>query len=262
MAHKYTSEQIEFIRAVAHGRYNVEIASLFNEKFGSELSEGQIKSFKANHRIKSNVPKRKVNVDDGLFTKDQKAFIVENVKGLSNQKLADIINQKYGLAITAKQIKSWKQNRSLTSGLKGSEGTAPPNKGTKGVYGVGGNRTSFKPGQKAHNYKPVGTERIDSDGYVLIKVQDKGPWNMRWKHKHKVLWEGVHGPVPKGHCLIFLDSNKLNLSLDNLQLITHKQLVRLNQKNLKSDNPELTKTGLIIADIFNKIGERKKARKG
>ncbi|EKN67862.1 HNH endonuclease signature motif containing protein [Schinkia azotoformans] len=260
MPHYYTEEQKDFIREFAPGRYNSEIAELFNAKFGISVTEGQIKSFKANHRIKSNVSRRRVIEDVGLFTKEQKAFIKENVRGLSNRKLTDLVNQKYGLSITVKQMKTWKNNHGLSSGLKGSEGMDPPNKGTKGLYNVGGNRTSFKKGQKPLNYKPVGTERIDRDGYVLIKVSDEGPWNKRWRLKHNVIWEEANGPIPKGHCLLFLDGNKQNVSLENLQLITRSQLARLNQNHLISNDAELTKTGLIIANIYGKIGERRKSK--
>ncbi|MFT4415298.1 HNH endonuclease signature motif containing protein [Fredinandcohnia humi] len=259
MPRRYTKEQIDYIREIAPGRYNDEIAKLFNANFGTNLTEGQIKSFKANHKIKSNVPKRRVTEDDGLFTKEQKAFIKENVKGLSNQKLADLVSENFNLSITAKQMMTWKQNHGLSSGLKGSEGVAPPNKGTKGLYNFGGNKTSFKTGQRPLNYKPVGTERIDRDGYILIKVSDTGAWHERWKLKQVVIWEEANGPIPKGHCLLFLDGNKQNVSLDNLQLITRSQLARLNQNSLISNDPELTKTGIVIADIIGKIGERKRA---
>jgi hypothetical protein len=258
MTRRYTPEQVDFIRKVAPGRYNDEITDLVNKKFGLNVTEKQIKSFKANYRIKSDVPKRKVTEEYGIFTKKQQTFIKENVQGLSNRKLTDLVNQKFNLSVTVRQMKTWKTNHRISSGLKGSEGTPPPNKGTKGLYNVGGNRTSFKKGQRPRNYKPVGTERIDRDGYVLIKVSDEGAWNQRWRLKHTVIWEEINGPVPKGHCLIFLDGNKLNLSLDNLQLITRNQLARLNQNHLIKDNAELTKTGIIIADILTKIGERKK----
>ncbi|MBG9656080.1 MAG: HNH endonuclease signature motif containing protein [Bacillota bacterium] len=195
-----------------------------------------------------------------LFNNQQEAFIRANVKGLSNQELTDLINQEFGLNVTRKQVKAFKNNHRISSGLTGhfEKGCTPANKGTKGLYNVGGNRTSFKPGQKPKNYVPVGTERLDTDGYTLIKVQDDGPWHKRWKHKHKILWEEANGPIPKGHCLIFLDRNKQNLTLDNLQLITKKQLARLNQNHLISSDPEITKTGVIMADIYSKIGDRKK----
>jgi hypothetical protein len=197
-----------------------------------------------------------------LFNGDQVAFIRTNAKCLSNQVLTDLVNLEFGLSVTRQQVKTFKHNHKISSGLTGhfEKGRNPANKGTKGIYNVGGNRTSFKKGQRPKNYKPVGTERIDRDGYLLIKAFDDGPWHKRWRHKHRVLWEDVKGPVPRGHCLIFLDGNKQNIDLENLQMITQKQLVRLNQNHLISDNAELTKTGIIVADIYCKIGARKKTK--
>jgi hypothetical protein len=194
-----------------------------------------------------------------LFTNEQEKFITEHVEGLLNHSLADLVNEKFNLSITAKQIKRWKANHGLSSGLKGSEGMAPPNKGTKGLFNVGGNKTSFKPGQQALNYKPIGTERIDRDGYTIVKISDYGPWHKRWKHKHKVIWEETNGPIPTGHALLFADQNKQNIALDNLILVTRGQLATLNKKNLLANNADLTRTGIIIADIAQKMSERKKS---
>lgn len=197
-----------------------------------------------------------------LFTPEQHKYLVNIVEGRTTNEIAEIMNHQFSLSITPKQIQRYKKNHGLKSNISTTfkKGSIPANKGTKGLYNVGGNRTSFKPVQKASNYKPVGSERIDRDGYVLIKVQDEGPWHKRWRPKHIVVWEKVNGPVPKGHCLIFLDRNKQNISLENLQLIKRSQLVRLNQNNLISDNPDITKTGIIMAEIYSKIGERKKSQ--
>ncbi|MES9786528.1 HNH endonuclease signature motif containing protein [Bacillus pumilus] len=198
-----------------------------------------------------------------LFTEEQESFIRSHAAGLLNQELTDLINQKFGLNVTKQQVKRWKYNRKVSSGLNGyfPKGHVPLNKGTKGLYNVGGNKTSFKPGHKPSNYKPVGYERVDRDGYILIKVSDDGPSQKRWKHKHKVIWEEENGPIPRGHCLIFLDGNKLNVKLDNLQLITRQQLVRLNQNKLIANDPEITKTGIVMATIYSKIGELKRESK-
>ena len=196
-----------------------------------------------------------------LFTDEQVEFIKENVVGTLNQTLADLVNEKFNLSITARQMKTWKKNHGLSSELKGSEGMDPPNKGTKGLYNVGGNQTSFKPGQRPKNYKPVGTERVDRDGYILVKVQDDGPWHKRWRHKHKVLWEKEYGPIPPRHKLLFADQNKQNITLDNLILVTNKQMATLNKKGLLTDNPDFNRTGIILADISQKISERKRNKK-
>ncbi|AZS15341.1 HNH endonuclease signature motif containing protein [Paenibacillus lutimineralis] len=261
--HRWTDEQKQYIHEIAQGRYNSEIADLFNSRFGTDISEGQIKSFKANHKIKSNVPRKRITGDEGLFTQEQKDFIRRNVSGRLNEDLADLVNKKFSLQITARQMNTYKKNHGLVSGLdcRFLKGSTPANKGTKGLYNVGGNRTSFKKGQQALNYKPVGSERIDRDGYTLIKVSDEGPWNKRWRHKHKVIWEEKHGPIPKGHVILFADQNRRNIDLDNLIMIKQSQLSVLNKKGLLHDDAELTKTGIIMADIYLKIGERKKLRK-
>jgi len=257
---RYTPEQKDFIRENAPGRYNCEIAELFQAKFGIEVTEGQIKSFKANHKIKSDVPRKRITGDEGLFTLEQKEFIRQNVEGRLNQELADLVNEKFDLQITARQMNTYKKNHGLVSGVdcRFLKGSTPANKGTKGLYNVGGNRTSFKKGQPAKNYKPVGYERIDRDGYTLVKVSDEGPWHKRWKHKHKVVWEEKHGPIPKGHVVLFADQNKRNIHPDNLILIKKSQLSVLNQKGLLHNDAELTKTGIIMADIYRKISERKR----
>ncbi|MFC3788334.1 HNH endonuclease signature motif containing protein [Paenibacillus sp. GCM10012307] len=180
-----------------------------------------------------------------------------------NQELAELVNEKFGLQITAKQMNTYKKNHGLVGEVdcRFQKGSTPANKGTKGLYNVGGNRTSFKPGQRALNYKPVGSERIDEDGYILIKVSDDGPWHKRWRHKHKVVWESEYGPLPKGHAIIFADQNKCNMNLDNLILVSRSQLGIMNRNGLIRNDADLTKTGIIMADIYRKIGERKRGSK-
>lgn len=265
MSRRYTDEQKNYIREIAPGRYNQDIADLFNKKFGTNLTEGQIKSFKANHGIQSNLPSRRRSKPDRIFTNEQEKFIRMNVKGRSNAELAELFNNHFGVNFKVSQIKGFKQRNKLSSGLTGQfeKGAVPANKGTKGLYNVGGNRTSFKPGHKPKNYRPVGSERICSkDGYVLIKVQDTGRYQDRWKLKHKVIWEKANGPIPSGYKLLFLDQDKQNISLDNLVLIPQSKLSTLNKEGLLHKDAELTRTGLIVADLYQKISHRKRIESG
>lgn len=254
MRHRYTPEQKAFIREIALGRYNDEIAELFNAKFGTNITEGQIKSFKNNNNIKSNVPRRRYTGDEGLFTKEQKQFILQHVKGRHNQELADLVNERFGISVSTAQIKSWKRNRGLSSGLRGSEGMDPPNKGKPKTWS-GGEATQFKKGHVPHNYKPVGSERVNGDGYVDIKIADPN----KWRGKHLVIWEQHHGrPVPKGYAVIFGDGDRRNFDPDNLILVSRKQLVALNKFRLIRNDANLTRTGLIMADLYQKISERRR----
>lgn len=194
------------------------------------------------------------------YTPEQIDFIKANVAGRTNKELTEMVNQHFGLQLGVNQIKSFKHNRKLSSGLTGHfpKGSVPWNKGKKGISYEGMKATQFKKGHKPWNYKPVGSERVNNDDYVDIKIADPN----KWKGKHILIWEAANGPVPKDHAIIFGDGNKRNFNLDNLLLVSRKQLVRLNQKNLIANDAELTKTGIIIADIYNKIGECKRAKKG
>jgi hypothetical protein len=132
------------------------------------------------------------------------------------------------------------------------KGMTPWNKGKKGTGGW--EPTQFKKGKMPWNYKPVGTERINTDGYVEIKIADP----KTWKGKHIIIWEEANGPVPKGHVLIFADGNQQNVTVENLLLVSRRELAVMNKRGLISGDSELTKTGVVIADIYLKIGERKR----
>lgn len=260
----YTSEMIDYLRKITPGRFNDEITEMFNHKFDLDLTENKMRSLRSNYKIRSGVTASargiKINQDKRLFSDEQEIFIRNNVKGKSNKELAELINHTFGLRVTATQIKGWKSNHKLSSGLTGyfEKGHVPINKGTKGMFNVGGNKGSFKKGEPARNHKPVGAERIDSEGYVIVKVQDDGPWHKRWRPKHKVEWEKVNGAIPKGKVLIFLDGNKQNTSLDNLKLVTLGQNLQLNRKQWRSENPEATLAGVQLAQLQEKVIERKK----
>jgi hypothetical protein len=192
------------------------------------------------------------------FTPKEAKFIEEHVAERSNLELTEIFNAHFGLELGVNQIKAYKKNHCLSSGQDGRfpSGHTPFNKGQKGIT-CGGEATQFKKGNRPWNYQPVGSVRVNTDGYVDIKIADP----KKWKAKHVLIWEAVNGPVPKGYVLIFGDGNKLNVELNNLLLVSRKQLVRLNQHNLIQNDTELTRTGILIADIYNKIGEKNRAKK-
>lgn len=257
MPHRYTPDQKAFIAANAVGRSSAELTDLFNERFGLNITLTAMRSYKTNHNLISGLPPGKHEPSKELLEK--KAFVAAHVKGRSNAELTEMFNKHFGLNFTIKQMMAFKKNHRFSSGLTGrfKKGHEPFNKGKKGLT-FGGKETQFKKGHTPLNYRPVGSERVNVDGYVEIKTADPNKWRL----KHRVVWEQANGPLPKGHAVIFGDGNRLNFELDNLILVSRKQLVRLNQNHLIADNAELTKTGLIIADIYSKIGERKKARKG
>ena len=198
-------------------------------------------------------------------------YIKANIQGCPFGDLTDKFNQRFGMNLKVSAMISLSARHGLHNGRdtklnKGWEptqfkkGIVPWNKGKKGINYEGCKATQFKKGNKPHNWVPIGSERITKDGYIQVKIQD-GKFQKNWRGKHIIIWEEANGPLPPGHAIIFGDGNNRNFDLDNLILVSRAQLVRMNQKGLIYGNTELTKTGAVIADIYNKIGERKKAQK-
>ena len=87
---------------------------------------------------------------------------------------------------------------------------------------VNSSRTRFKKGRPSQNIRPVGSERVNVDGYIEIKIAEPS----KWRQKQRVVWEAEHGPVPDGYIVSFIDSNKQNCELSNLRLMTRADNLR------------------------------------
>lgn len=60
--------------------------------------------------------------------------------------------------------------------------------------------------------------------------------------------------------IIFADGDKLNMSLDNLLLVSWRDLVVMNKRGLITKDADVTKTGVTLASVYLKISERKKGK--
>ena len=193
-----------------------------------------------------------------IWSDEEKQYLAEITPGRGYKEIQSMMSCKFGFDYTHHQIKGAITRNKLNTGRTGrfEKGHATWNKGTKGLTKA--NVTSFKKGQKPHNYKPLGSERITKDGYCEIKVSDTG---RRWRPKHVLIYEKHHGKVPKGSAVIFLDGDKRNFDIDNLYLVTRSQLAMLNKNSLIQKDAELTKTAINVVDLMKKISAIEKKDK-
>ena len=193
-----------------------------------------------------------------IWSDEEKQYLAEITPGRGYKEIQSMMSCKFGFDYTHHQIKGAITRNKLNTGRTGrfEKGRATWNKGTKGLTKA--NVTSFKKGQKPHNYKPLGSERITKDGYCEIKVSDTG---RRWRPKHVLIYEKHHGKVPKGSAVIFLDGDKRNFDIDNLYLVTRSQLAMLNKNSLIQKDADLTKTAINVVDLMKKISAMEKKDK-
>lgn len=196
------------------------------------------------------------------WTDEEVEYIKEITPGRYRKEILKLMNEKFEYEFTLNQIKAALTRYKLNTGFTGrfELGHVPPNKGTKGISKA--NKTSFQKGvfrgNRHDNSRAVGSERVNIYGYTEIKVAEPNKWAL----KHKVVWEEHNGPIGKGYAVIFGDGDKSNTDISNLILVTRQQLLILNRKKLIQNDVELTKTGIAIADIFQKIYEKEVDLKG
>ena len=173
----------------------------------------------------------------------------------------NLVNDKFNQSLTIEQIKSFIANHKLKTGRTGyfPKGNIPFNKGRKGYCPSGCEKGWFKPGQRPVNWRSLGSERVNVDGYIEIKVSNTAtPVQRRWKCKHVVIWEKAHGKVPKGYVVVFLDGNKLNTALDNLMMISRKAHAIMCHLNWYTNDKDVTKANCLMAEIKAAISDRKR----
>lgn len=101
------------------------------------------------------------------------------------------------------------------------KGHVPDNKGKKMSPEVYKKVSAgfFKKGAKAPNVRPVGSERVNTEGYIEVKVNAR-----KWMLKQRLVWEKYNGVIKPGYCIIFRDGNKQNCDISNLGCITRAEL--------------------------------------
>jgi len=144
------------------------------------------------------------------------------------------------------------------AGTRFRPGHVPVNKGTRRPgYSPGRMaKTQFKPGSKPHTWRPIGTTRLSKDGYLQRKISDTGDSLSDWVGVHILVWREAHGPVPKGFAVAFKDRNRTHITLDNLELISRRELMQRNTiHNYPPELAEVIRLGGALKRKLRRIDE-------
>lgn len=261
----YSAAQLRFIERECKKFGIPELARRFNARFGMCKSETAIRACLKNHGIRSGRPMGNPVGTLLLFTKEQAAFVRRAYRKLTLEEVAEALNAKFSTNFTPMQIRSFTRNHKVLSGRTGcfEKGLIPWNYGTKGMGFTGRNRTTFKKGNRPHNTKWVGHERIDSEGYTYVSVPERNPhtgYPRRYRLKHNVIWEKTNGPLPKGCAIIFRDGDKRNFRDKNLACVTRAELLNLNRNEYSKASPQIKPSVFAVSKLEVRMRELSRKR--
>lgn len=133
------------------------------------------------------------------------------------------------------------------------KGHTPWNKGLKG-WQKNKPEHLFKKRHLPRTAKPIGSEKIDKDGYVRTKISNDGSRYKVWKLKHHLIYKKYHPDVEieKDDRIIFLDGNNRNFDIDNLVLVSRREQISLAHFG-KLNDPEETKALISLIRLRNKL---------
>lgn len=260
MANRYQKEVHEFIRENVKGRTTAELAEMTNAMFGTTFTPEKMKAYKHNHKLRSDT---KGGIPKGIsliYSPEVQQYIEGHIQGTHFSDLAIELNKVFGIETSYQQVATYAKNHNLKNGLdcRIKPGSRPPNKGQKGVWYPGCEKTWFKPGGKPKNTCKVGDERLrPSNGCIWVKVAEPNKWRM----KQRIVWEEHHGKIPKGKVVIFLDGNSENCDISNLALVDQKINLLMNRRDLRFESKEHTEAAIGVAELIAKTQDMKKSRR-
>ena len=141
-------------------------------------------------------------------------------------------------------------------------GQRPWNVGQRYTAGGRARLTRFEKGQKPHNWVPIGSHRVNSEGYLDRKVREGGRGAGNWIAVHRLVWIEAHGPIPPGYHVHFRPGRKSTkleeITPDALEIVTQRQSMQRN--SLHNLPPELVELIHVRAGLVRRITIAEKKR--
>lgn len=137
-------------------------------------------------------------------------------------------------------------------------GLRPWNTGNVGVRHSP--KTEFKKGDRAPNWMPLGTVKINTDGVLVRKVREGNNGGLNWEAEARCVWREANGPIPRGYCVVFKPGRQTTvrelITLDALELITRGEMATRNSYWKK--DPEWARLVVLKGHITRHVNRLKK----
>lgn len=233
----WSESEIDLLRAEFPNYTNKGLAKLLKRPFGSIRTK--IKKLGLSKDKRFDWTKERIKTLKDMYPNNETSQIAKELKC----PIYSVSGKAYqlGLRKSPEHIKNTlgKHCRHLHESGKShrfQQGNAPWNKG-KSMPTVGRMaETQFKKGNRPATAGNVGDVAEIKGGYLKIKIAEPNKWKLLNRHN----WEKAHGPVPKGFALKYKDGDRRNCQIENLELISHKDLMAEN--TLHNYPEEIVKT--------------------
>lgn len=262
---KYPKEIYDFISNNAKNMTDEEMANGLNEQYKEyDFTKEKVRAYRKNHKINTG---RKPGTQKGrslVYPAGLEDFVRANAQGKTTQELTNLINTKFGEGtITESKTRAYKKNHKIKSGVdcKFKKGVQSKMKGISREMPKAAVAYQFKKGHKPHNFQEKGTISKTTDGYLIIKISNKGTQRERWEFLHRYVWQKEKGEIPPEKIITFLDGNKENCDIENLALIDNDINLEMQRRKLRSQYAEITKTGIKVAELAQAVRNRKKGER-
>lgn len=238
--HKYTEEDIIFIRNNIDTMSYNEMAQYFSEKYNMQFRGDSISKVAKRNGISKQIriyKDRENNRYRNFYSEEMFDFLRINFASCHKwDELTDLFNEKFEKNYSTYEIRGICRRK---FGLEMA------------------NSTKFS--KRTHPKRlPIGTERIGTGGHLCVKVSDDDlpPGNSsNWKPKSRVVYEGVYGEIPKDHMIIQLDGDSNNFDIENLYCVNRKIMGYLAHNGWWNLSKELKITAIKLCELNIKLNE-------
>jgi hypothetical protein len=198
------------------------------------------------------------------YSVEQEDFLKENASLMSRKELTERFNEKFGTNRTVPGIKAFCNSRGYNSSSTGrfQEGHISWQTGLRGEdFKSHYTAESFQRGiegmRQASKTRKIGDEIvIDGEPWIVTSLEYKVPFHNRRQPKRRVVWERLHGEIPKDHCIICLDGDPMNCDPSNLYCMPIRFRPLLAKNKWWFGNAELTLTAIKWCELYYAINER------
>ncbi len=174
------------------------------------------------------------------YSEEHISFLKDGYRTMPIGELTEAFNDRFGLDKTKRAVKAALERRNIR---------AP-------VDEHGRHRGLYRKGRVAHNRVEAGHERKVGDDFILVRQPDGTD-----KMKHVAIWESHNGPLPEGSVILFLDGDKTNFDIENLELLTRRELLMANMRHYNHVDEKLKPPVLSLSKLLAKIGTLEERRK-